>query len=110
MMPEAFPFSSRILVTGTKGALEYTFRVAANVQERESASHFFRLYKSDGTSSEPSVSNEDAYVAQFRYFIRCLEQHQPPATCPPQESCRVMEVMTALRQSADSRQLVTLGA
>ena len=110
LLPESFPFSTGILVVGSKGALEYTFRVAANVQERESASHFFRFYKNDGTSSEPSVSTEDAYLAQFRYFIHCVAEGQPPTTCPPQESCQVMEVMSALRQSADSGRLVTLGA
>jgi UDP-N-acetylglucosamine 3-dehydrogenase len=108
MMPEAFPFSSRILVVGTQGALEYTFRVATNVQERESASHFFRLYKNNGEASEPSVSSEDGYVAEFRYFVECVEQRRPPLRCPPEESCQVMEVMTALRESADSGRLIPL--
>ena len=35
LMPEAWPFTTRILVFGTEGALEYTFRVGTNIQERE---------------------------------------------------------------------------
>jgi len=107
LMPESFPFSTRLLVVGTRGALEYTFRVSANVQERESASHYFRLYKSGG-ESEPATSSEDAYVAQLRYFVQCVAERQPPRLCPPEESCQVMQVMSALRQSADCGQIITL--
>jgi len=108
LMPDSFPFSTRLLVVGTQGALEYTFRVGANVQERESAAHFFRLYKSDGAESEPATSTEDPYVAQLRYFVECVADGQPPRLCPPEESYQVMRVMSALRQSAESGQLIAL--
>jgi hypothetical protein len=55
MMPESWPFTTGIYVLGTEGALAYAFRVGANIQEREQASHFFRLYKNDGTVSEPAA-------------------------------------------------------
>ena len=109
LMPESFPFSTRILVVGTEGALEYTFRVSANVQERESASHFFRLYKRGGRECEPTASTEDAYAAQLRYFVQCVTERQPPRLCPPEESCQVMQVMSALRRSAESGRIVGLG-
>ncbi|MGO8734069.1 MAG: Gfo/Idh/MocA family protein [Terriglobia bacterium] len=108
LMPQSFPFSTRILVVGTEGALEYTFRVATNVQDRDSASHFFRLYKNDGGESEPTASAEDAYVAQFRYFAQCVAERQQPRLCPPEESCQVMQVMSALRQSADTGRVVAI--
>ena len=109
MMPESWPFSASILVTGAEGTLEYTFRVVANIQERDQASHFFRLYKSDGTVSEPSASTEDAFIAQLGYFVRCVAEHQPPSICPPEETCQVMQVMTASRKSADSGRIISLG-
>ena len=109
MMPESWPFSTSILVRGTEGALEYTFRVGANIQERDQASQFFRLYKSNGTVSEPTASTEDAFVAQLSYFVRCVEERQPPRLCPPEETCQVMQVMTASKQSADSGRIITLG-
>ena len=84
-----------------RGALEYTFRVGANIQEREQASHFFRLYKSDGTVSEPAASTDDMFVAQLRYFAHCVAERQPPRLCPPEETCQAMQVMTASRQSAE---------
>jgi predicted dehydrogenase len=108
LMPESFPFSTRILVVGTEGALEYTFRVGANIQERESASHFFRMYKNDGGECEPTASAEDAYLAEFRYFVRCVAERQAPCICPPEESYQVMQIMTAARQSAESGRIMAL--
>jgi predicted dehydrogenase len=110
LMPSSWPFSTGIHVLGTEGALEYTFRVGANIQEREQASHFFRLYKSDGAVSEPRASTEDMFVAQLRYFMQCVTGRQPPRLCPPEETCQVMQVMTASRQSADSGQVIELSA
>jgi predicted dehydrogenase len=106
LMPESWPFSTSILVLGTKGAIEYTFRVGANIQERDQASHYFRLYKSDGQVCEPEVSTEDMFAAQLRYFVRCVAERWPPLLCPPEETCRVMQVMTASRQSAESGQVI----
>jgi predicted dehydrogenase len=109
LMPESWPFTTRISVLGSEGALEYTFRVGTNIQEREQASHFFRLYQSDGRLSEPTASPDDAFVAQLRYFVHCVAERQPPHLCPPEETCRVMQVMTASRQSAESGRVIALG-
>ena len=109
LMPMSWPFTTHILVLGTEGALEYTFRVGANIQEREQASHFFRLYKNDGHVSEPEASSEDMFVAQLRYFVRCVTGRQPPCLCMPEETCQVMQVMSASRQSAESGRVIALG-
>ena len=108
LMPESWPFSTSILVLGTQGAIEYTFRVGANIQEREQASHFFRWYKSDGQVCEPAVSAEDMFAAQLRYFVSCVAGGQPPLLCAPEETLRVMKVMAASRQSAESGQVLEL--
>ena len=108
LMPESWPFTTSMYVLGTEGALEYTFRVGANIQEREQALHFFRLYKSDGAVSEPTASTDDMFVAQLRYFVHCVAERQLPRLCPPEETCQVMQVMTASRQSADSGRVIAL--
>jgi predicted dehydrogenase len=108
LMPESWPFSTGIRVLGSKGAIEYTFRVGANIQEREQASHLFRLYKSHGQVCEPAVSEEDMFAAQLRYFVRCVAERRPPLLCLPEETCRVMQVMTASRQSAENGRVITL--
>jgi predicted dehydrogenase len=108
LMPESWPFTTGIRVVGDRGALEYSFSVATNVQEREQASHLFRWYKSDGTVSDLSAPMEDMFSAQLRYFVSCVADRQPPRLCPPGETCQVMQVMTASRQSADSGKVITL--
>jgi len=108
LMPEGWPFTTGIHIVGTKGALEYTFRVGANIQERDQASHYFRVCKNDGTTREPEASTEDAFVAQLRYFVKCVAENQPPRVCPPEETCQIMQVMTASRQSAECGKIISL--
>jgi predicted dehydrogenase len=108
MMPRGWPFSTSIRILGTEGALEYSFRVGTNIQEREEATCFFRLYKSDGTATEPEVTSEDMYVAQLRYFARCIAAREAPLLCPAEESYQVMQVMAASRRSADNGQIIRL--
>ena len=108
LMPDSWPFTTGIRVLGNEAALEYTFCVGANIQEREQASHIFRWYKSNGTVSDLSAPDEDMFTAQLRYFVGCVADRQPPCLCPPEETCQVMQVMTASRQSAESGQVITL--
>ena len=109
MMPESWPFTTGIRVLASDAVLQYTFRVSANIQERESATHTFRLFKNDGTVSDLAAPDEDMFAAQLRYFVSCVADRQQPRRCPPEETCRVMQVMTACRQSADSGRIIALG-
>ena len=108
LMPDSRPFGSGMRVAGTKGSIEYVFQVGTNIQERAVASHHFRLYKAGGESSEPAAGTEDAYVAQLRYFAGCVEHGEDPEICSPDESCSVMKVMEACRQSAETGQALAL--
>jgi predicted dehydrogenase len=108
MMPESMPFTTGIRVLGSEGALEYTFRVGANIQEREQASHIFRWYKSDGTVIDLTAPDADMFTAQLRYFVSCVADRRPPHLCLPEETCQVMRVMTASRQSAESGRVIAL--
>jgi predicted dehydrogenase len=58
--------------------------------------------------SDLSAPMEDMFSAQLRYFVSCVADRQPPRLCPPGETCQVMRVMTASRQSADSGKVITL--
>jgi len=71
--------------------------------------HFFRLYKSNGQVCEPAVRAEDMFAAQLHYFVSCVAERRPPLLCSPEETCRVMQVMTASRESAESGRVITLG-
>jgi predicted dehydrogenase len=49
------------------------------------------------------------FAAQLRYFVRCVAERRPPRLCLPEETCRVMQVMTASRQSVESGRVIALG-
>jgi predicted dehydrogenase len=108
LMPQAWPFSTGIHILGTEGAIEYTFRSGTTLEARDQAAHCFRLYKNDGTVSEPTASPEDMFAAQLSYFVRRVADRRPPNLCPAEETCQVMRVMTASRQSADSGRIIAL--
>jgi UDP-N-acetylglucosamine 3-dehydrogenase len=108
LMPNSWPFTTGIRVVGTKGAIEYFFRMGGNVEEREKATQNLRLYGQDGKVSEPAVSNEDPYVAQLRHFAHCVSQREVSPICPPEESYRVMTVMAGCRKSVENRRVVEL--
>jgi predicted dehydrogenase len=40
--------------------------------------------------------------------VHCVAERQPPRLCPPEETCQVMQVMTASRQSAESGRVIAL--
>jgi predicted dehydrogenase len=48
------------------------------------------------------------FAAQLRYFVRCVAERRPPLRCLPEDTCRVMQVMTASRQSVESGRVITL--
>ena len=99
LMPAAWPFTCGIRVTGSRGCLEFLFRVGGNVERREQAESSLRLYAPDGTVTEPAVAQDDMYAAQLRYFVECVEREHSPDLCPPEETLQVMRIMSACRQS-----------
>jgi predicted dehydrogenase len=108
LMPEAWPFTCGIRVSGSRGCLEYLFRVGGNFEQRELAKSSLLMYTNGGGVSEPEVSKEDMYVVQLRYFVECVAGKQPPSMCPPKETLEVMRIMGACQQSLSTHTPVHL--
>lgn len=106
LMPESWPFTAGIRVVGELGCVEYEFRVPGNIEQRAEAVNRLRLYRADGTVTEPDVRDEDCFVSELRYFADCIEKRQRPLVCPPTESLEVMRLMSACRRSAESGEVV----
>jgi predicted dehydrogenase len=102
LMPQSWPFTSGMRVNGTSGALEYTFRAAGDMKKREEAVDQFRFYRADGTMIEPEMQTEDCFVAQLKYFVKCVETQAAPLTCPPEESLQALRIAEACRKSLDT--------
>ncbi len=106
LMPESWSFTAGIRILGELGCVEYDFRVAGNIEKRAQAVNRLRLYRADGTVTEPDVQDEDCFVSELRYFAECVEKRQLPSVCPPAESLEVMRLMGACRRSAESGKVV----
>ena len=106
LMPESWPFSCGIRVTGANGCLEFHFRVAGNIEQRQKAVGDFLMYGPGGAITRPEFQPGDMYASQLHYFVDCLERGEPPARCPPRHSLEVMRIMDACRRSADIGQAV----
>jgi predicted dehydrogenase len=109
MMPESWPMTAGIRVDGESGCLEYRFRSAGNVQERDEAEDKLVYYPSDGVASEPESPAEDCFLAELRYFVDCVRAGTAPADCPTEGSLDVMRIMDASKRSAETGAAVELG-
>jgi predicted dehydrogenase len=108
LLPSSWPFTCGIRVTGTRGCLEFSFRVAGNVEKREQATSSLLLYTNEGAPTELTVSKDDMYAAQLQYFAHCVEHKHSPDSCPPEETLEVMRIMTACQQSLSTSAPVRL--
>jgi predicted dehydrogenase len=106
LMPESWPFSCGIRVTGATGCLEFQFRVAGNIEQRRNAVEDFLMYGPGGAIARPEFPPGDMYALQLHYFADCLERGEPPTRCPPRHSLDVMRIMDACRRSVDTGQAV----
>lgn len=108
LMPKSWPFTCGIRVTGTRACVEYSFRVAGNVEKRDQATSSLVMYTNEGEATELTVSKEDMYAAQLQYFANCVAQKQSPDLCPPEETVDVMRVMAACQRSLSTSAPVRL--
>ncbi len=108
LMPKSWPFTCGIRVIGTRGCVEYSFRVAGNVEKRDQATSSLVMYTNEGAATELTVSKEDMYTAQLQYFANCVAQKHSPDLCPPEETVDVMRVMAACQKSLSTSAPVRL--
>lgn len=67
-----FPFTMSFRIFCEKGTVEWLFRAGKNIEERSRKAKL-TVYKKDGTTSEPSVGDDDAYFLECKYFVDCIE-------------------------------------
>jgi len=108
LMPDSWPFSCSVQVTGTQAAAEYNFRVSGNISRREQAVDELVLYSIGSSACRVDIRREDMYVAQLRHFVDCVKENQDSNVSPLQQSLEVMGIMDASLQSAETGKPVTL--
>lgn len=107
-MPVGWPFTTAFRAVGTRGSIDYSFRVKGNVDNTEEAENRLVLYRGGHAPLRIDIDDPDPYRRQLEYFIRCVQSGEQPALAPPSESRNAIAVLEASRRSLDSGDQVKL--
>lgn len=91
--PESHPFSMEYTVVADGGTVEYSSLGTPPT-----------LYRAHGGSELLSLTGEDGYAAELRYFIDCCRTGTPPALCPPVESAEAVALMLLLLEARNRKE------
>ena len=88
--PQSYPFSMEFSIVCEGGTLDF-----------HSGLRRLTLYRGDGSSEEPQLSEQDGFVAQLTAFADACESGAPPERCPPEESALATRMTLAMRTSRE---------
>jgi predicted dehydrogenase len=108
LLPASYPFSAGLRVVGSKASVEYRFRVHGQVDQRASAHTELMLYPIDDIPRAIPVVQYDAYVAELRYFISCIQRRESPTQATLAEARDVLQIALALGESLESGQALVV--
>lgn len=102
LVPPSFPFTMLLRVICEEGTVEFAFRAGVNIEARDGVENPVVIYRKDGTTIYPEVSQEDAYKAEIAYFVDCIYKGKKPETCTPQDARLALEITLAARESIEN--------
>jgi predicted dehydrogenase len=101
MMPESYPFSSRLEVLCENGSLEYAFRAGGRSVEMGAGTNELTLFPDDGDPMLLTPSQTDPYAAECAYFVDCIQQNVPADRATPADALLALAVALAARKSLE---------
>jgi predicted dehydrogenase len=103
LMPDTYPFTTELRLLLARGLLEYNFRVAGNIESRDSSESRLTLWKAGDQSVQfPTVPATDGYLAETQHFVECTVAQKPSDIAPNKEVRLVLEVLSAIKQSLET--------
>jgi predicted dehydrogenase len=108
MMPESYPFTTRIEVLCENGSIEHHFRAGGRSFEIGEPTNELTVYRNEGDPERITVEQSDAYENETAYFIECLKQGQPALRATPSDALAALRVALAATESAASGKAVAL--
>jgi predicted dehydrogenase len=106
LMPRGFPFMTALRVLGVRGCVEVRSRVSGNVEARKDAERSLIIFKDGEGVQEIPVSEEDAYLAEIRYFASCVLEDRHPTVVTPRECREVLRLAFAVKQSMEEGKVI----
>jgi predicted dehydrogenase len=106
LMPQGFPFLMAFRLLGTEACVEFCLGGTTQVDKRGQAATKLVVYRSGEPPVHPPYPGEDAYLAETKYFVRCVIERRQPALATLAEARMVLEVALAAKQSLETGQVV----
>jgi len=107
-MHNGFPFSMYAKIMGTKATAELVYSAGYDINQRDGASAELRIFRDEQLPEIIKLEQYDAYAAETAYFLDCIEKNEKPEVITLEQSVDVMRTMVAIKQSADSGEIVTI--
>ena len=101
MMPESYPFSSRLEVLCERGGMEYAFRAGGRSVEMGAGVNELTFFPHEGEPLRLSPAQADPYAAECEYFVECVRAGRPAARATPTDALRALAVALAVRDSLE---------
>jgi len=101
MMPESYPFSSRLEVLCEAGAMEYAFRAAGRSVEMGGGVNELTLYPNEGDPLRLSPTQVDPYAAECTYFVDAIRRGNIADRATPADALQALAVALAARESLE---------
>jgi predicted dehydrogenase len=102
MMPESYPFSSRLEVLCEEGAMEYAFRAGGRSVEMGGGVNELTLYPSEGDPLRLSPAQVDPYTAECAYFVDAIRRGNTADRATPADALQALAVALAARESLEA--------
>jgi predicted dehydrogenase len=101
MMPESYPFSSRLEVLCENGALEYAFRAGGRSVEMGGGVNDLTLFPNEGEPLRLEAAQADPYAAECAYFIETIRTGARADRATPTDGKLALTVALAARESLE---------
>jgi predicted dehydrogenase len=101
MMPESYPFSSRLEVLCEDGAMEYAFRAGGRSVEMGGGVNELTLYPNEGDPLRLSPAQVDPYAAECDYFVDTIRRGNTADRATPSDALQALAVSLAARESLE---------
>jgi predicted dehydrogenase len=101
MMPESYPFSSRLEVLCEDGAMEYHFRAGGRSVEMSGGVNELTLFPNEGEPLRLAPAQTDPYAAECAYFIDAVREGRAADRATPADALQALAVSLAARESLE---------
>lgn len=101
MMPESYPFSSRLEVLCEKGALEYAFRAGGRSVEMGGGINELTLFPNEGDPLILEAPQSDPYANECAAFLDAIRGGSGASRATPADGLQALAVALAAKESLD---------